>query len=115
MNETIRDYIKRRVRWALVIGAGAWVALALTGLTGITNPAVAGLGFAVFFAAILAIQFIKCPRCATRLGQVAMLIGPLWSGKKSINFCPYCGVNLNELREPRRSSEAPVRAVNPIK
>ena len=115
MNETIRDYVKRRVRWALAIGIGAWLLIAATRVTRAENLWLTLCAFAVFFGAIVSIQWIKCPRCATRLGQVAMLIGAVWSSRKTINFCPYCGVDINEPREPRTALGTTARAVNPIK
>ena len=72
MNETIRTYIKARVRWRLAIGIGGWVVVATSVGTRLDNPLVSILGFLTFGGAILALQWIKCPKCAVRLGQIAM-------------------------------------------
>jgi hypothetical protein len=45
MNETIRAYLKRRVRWCLPIGIGGWVVIATSIGTRIDNPIVSILGF----------------------------------------------------------------------
>jgi hypothetical protein len=97
MNETIRAYIKRRVRWCMAIGIGGWAVIATSIGTRIDNPIVSILGFLMFGGAILALQWIKCPRCSVRLGQIAMTLG-VPGLKPQPNFCPYCGVSLDEPR-----------------
>jgi hypothetical protein len=97
MNQTIRAYIKRRVRWCMAIGIGGWVVIATSIGTRIDNPIVSILGFLMFGGAILALQWIKCPRCSVRLGQIAMTLG-VPGLKPQPNFCPYCGVSLDEPR-----------------
>jgi hypothetical protein len=57
-----------------------------------------------FGGAILSTIWIKCPRCSVRIGQSiagAMAIPLL---KPQPNFCPYCGVSLDE---PRMKQLAP--------
>jgi hypothetical protein len=97
MNETIRTYIKARVRWRLAIGVGGWVVVATSVGTRLDNPLVSILGFLTFGGAILALQWIKCPKCAVRLGQIAMTMA-VPGLKPQPNFCPYCGVSLDEPR-----------------
>ena len=58
MNETIRTYIKARVRWRLAIGIGGWVVVATSVGTRLDNPLVSILGFLTFGGAILALQWI---------------------------------------------------------
>jgi hypothetical protein len=106
MNETIRDYLKWRVRWRVAIGVGGWVVVAASIGTRVDNSIVSILGFLTFGGAILALQWIKCPRCSVRLGQIAMTLG-VPGLKPQPNFCPYCGVNLDEPRSTQTT-------INPI-
>ncbi len=106
-NMTIRDYIKRRVRWAMGIGIGSWVLLAIVGPLGAGGyrlaqsllPVFAVVGAIGFGGAFISIMFIRCPKCRASLGQsVAMPTAMRLSGRR-INFCPYCGVSLDEQME----------------
>lgn len=120
MNQTIRDYLTRRIRWCLAFALGGWLLIALGGgLAGylpaaLPRPAIPLLGFAVFFGAIIAMQrWIKCPKCKANLGRtIAMpLAFHLGSGPR-VSFCPFCGVSLDE---PRPGSSDPLASQNPIK
>jgi 4-hydroxybenzoate polyprenyltransferase len=97
-HDTIRARLKRRVRWTMAIGFTGFV-LALLSPLGIPKeyaPFLA-LGPLLFFAAIIIVQwFTKCPKCDTRMGQeMAQRIAFTFFGKTP-NFCPYCGVSLDE-------------------
>ena len=110
MDETIRNYIKRRVRWAIAIGIGGWLLFAVSGFAfpNDENPLVILPGFLVFGGAIFAIQRTKCPRCSVSLGQIGMALAvPVF--KPQPNFCPYCGVNFDE---PRQQHQNPVNPIN---
>ena len=87
MNETIRAYIKRRVRWCLAIGIGGLVVIATSIGARVDNPMVSILGFLTFGGAILAMQWIKCPRCSVRLGQIAVTLA-VPGLKPQPNFAP---------------------------
>jgi hypothetical protein len=114
MNETIRAYLKRRVRWCLAIGIGGWLIIIATSVGGRdAKPIVAMLGFLTFGGAIIAMQWIKCPRCLVRLGQLAMILG-VPGLRPQPNFCPYCGVRLDEPRTPQ-APDTQQTAVNPIR
>jgi hypothetical protein len=97
-NETIRDRLKRRVRWAMAIGLTGF-ALAIVGPFGIPKEyaSLFAIGPLMFVGAIITVQwFTKCPKCDTRLGQeMAQRIAFTFFGKKP-NFCRYCGVSLDE-------------------
>jgi hypothetical protein len=104
---TIREYIKRRVRLAMGIGIGSWVLLAVVGPLGAGGyrlvqsmlPFFAIIGAIGFGGAIISIMFIRCPKCRASLGQtVAMPTAMRLSGRQ-VNFCPYCGVSLDEPME----------------
>jgi hypothetical protein len=92
---TIRDYIKRRVRWTMAIGLGGFILFAFGGgAAGV--PIFAIIGAIGFGGAILLIGNIRCPRCRASLGQtIAMPVGMYFVSDK-VNFCPYCGVSLDE-------------------
>jgi hypothetical protein len=99
VNETIRDYIKRRVRWSMAIGFAGWLVFGSGIVTGnqAISPFVDAVGALMFGGAILAMQWIKCPKCSTRLGQIGMTLA-VPGLKPQPNFCPYCGVSLDEPR-----------------
>jgi hypothetical protein len=114
MNETIRAHIKRRVRWFMAIGFLAWLLIpAWLGVAGDHQPPyVPFVAMAIFAAAALGLQFfVRCPRCKTRLGQIGIQVG-VGILKPTVNFCPYCGVNLDE---PLPNAQAPAQSLNPIK
>jgi hypothetical protein len=121
MNETIRAYLKRRVRWISAVGLLGWLVFPLTAIVlprepghniGGTLPAFGGLLFA---GAIIALNWaIKCPRCCANLGRtIAMPLGLSWGSGPRINFCPYCGVGLDEPRV-KQTSASPPAPFNPI-
>ena len=97
-SETIRDRLKRRVRWAMAIGFTGLL-IAIVGPVGIPKEyaSLIAIGPIMFVGAIFTVQwFTKCPKCETRLGQeMSQRIAFTFFGKKP-NFCPYCGVSLDE-------------------
>jgi hypothetical protein len=111
MDGTIRDYIKDRVRWCLAIGIAGWLAAASDFFwrNQMLTPIVSAAGIIMFGGAILAVQWIKCPKCSTKLGQIAMSLAVPGLRPKP-NFCPYCGVSLDE---PCNQASA-ARPYNPI-
>jgi hypothetical protein len=121
MNESIRAYLKRRVRWIFAVGVLGWLTFPLTAVVRHGEPgnkidaALPVLGAVVFMGAILAFNWaIRCPRCRANLGRtIAMPLGLSWGSGPKINFCPYCGVNLDEprVKEAPAGQQAPV---NPI-
>jgi hypothetical protein len=114
MHETIRNFIKRRVRWFMAIGLLAWLSIPLW--LSVTHereqPYVPFAAMAVFASAALGMQlFVRCPRCKVRLGQIGVQVGINFL-KPTVNFCPYCGVSLDE---PLPHAEDPIRSQNPIR
>jgi hypothetical protein len=101
---TIRDYIRRRMWTWGAVALGSWVlvafgaAISKGGENGALRPLLPLVGFAGFASAIVAMQFfVKCPKCRARLAQtIAMYVAFQWGGKRPVNFCPFCGVNLDE-------------------
>jgi hypothetical protein len=66
MGDTIRDYIKRRVRWDAGVAVVSWLFIALTASTGLLGPkpgSIPFIGFIGFAGAILSFMFIRCPEC----------------------------------------------------
>src|SRR6516164_1083341 len=99
MAETIRAYFKRRTRRTLqlcaVAVAIAVIAMALFafgyvlagGIVGVMAVVISGVG-------LWYLHLTKCPRCLSQLSATASsarLPHP-------INFCPYCGANLDSER-----------------
>jgi hypothetical protein len=109
MDKTIRSVIRRRVWTAAAAAFGGWFILAISGVLKerpSANP-LSILGFILFMGAILFLNFfVKCPKCVRRIGHtIAMPVA--FGGKGAPNFCPFCGVNLDEkIPEPREPSEA---------
>jgi len=120
MNATIRQYIKRRIYWCAAVAFGGWLMFPLGGVIakqlpdGLPKIALPAVGFVMFVGAILALQLlVRCPKCKARLGQtIAMPVAFSWGSGPKVNFCPFCGVNLDE---PLPHSAAVVQSLNPIK
>jgi len=114
MHETIRSFIKRRVRWFLAIAALAWISIPvwLSVTRERQQPYVPFAAMAVFASAALGMQFlVRCPRCKVRLGQIGVQVAFSFL-KPTVNFCPYCGVSLDE---PLPRAEDPLQSQNPIR
>jgi len=96
MAETIRDYFKYRTRRALkIIVVGVAVAAMGIALFGFGYFHVGGvgavIGIVIVFSGLWYLEVTRCPRCLSRLSATASsprLPHP-------INFCPYCGANLD--------------------
>lgn len=114
MGEPIRRYIKKRVLWAWGIGAGAWLVVMLTGVVGTSSNAHQAiiLGFVLVIGAAIAVRFIKCPKCSTKLGQTVAAHIAMPLGRPRFNHCPYCGVSLDGPRPDAPS--APSGSQNPL-
>ena len=98
---TIRAFLASRFRRLMLFGILAWLCAA--GLTlGETShfiPSwIAPIPIFCFAAVVLLVLFwIRCPRCGGRLGQLAGFLNAKERFfQRRINFCPYCGVNLDE-------------------
>ena len=105
MNETIRDRIKRRVRWTMAAGTFGCLASLLAAVSmhgGSLNhrEAVAALtlmGFMLFGGgALWWASWTRCRKCAERIGPEIGMRVAFAIFRKPPNFCPYCGVSLDE-------------------
>ncbi len=103
---TIRDYIKRRVRWGYGIGFVSWLFIAITGNMGFfgTKTGFAAIipfiGVFGFSYAILSIMFIRCPKCRTRIGQSIAMYAAFRLYGPQVKYCPFCAVNLDDEQMP---------------
>lgn len=98
-NMTIGEAINGKLRRAKIVGFLFWLAFAATMFIPREGRVffISMIPFAGFGGTILYIFFfIKCPRCGAPLGQAGATSGSLFSKKTKLNFCPNCGVNLNE-------------------
>jgi uncharacterized membrane protein len=94
--ETIRAHFKRRARRALLLcGVGIVVtAIAIAVFASgyvLTGGVVAVVGVAIVSSGLGYLELTRCPRCLSRISATASstrLPHP-------INFCPYCGSNLD--------------------
>lgn len=117
---SIRQYIKRRVWWCAGIAVCGWLMFPLAGALGkdpdevpVPPAAIVVAGFVLFGGAILVLQrIVRCPRCKARLAQtIAMSVAFSWGSGPKVNFCPYCGVSLDQ---PLPRSQAVAQSQNPI-
>ena len=104
---TIRFQISRKKRGALISGYSG-MALFFLGIILLHESAwpliLMFIGFAVAAVSLLyAFWQIRCPNCKGNIGYVAMYYGTPFSLSKKINFCPFCGINIDaELKQPNQ-------------
>jgi hypothetical protein len=99
---TLRDTIGKRARLLTLAAFGSWV-LAAAGMVLSGNGPLSLIfflpGFVGFLVSIVAlILFVRCPRCRFNFGPLSMQLGslPFGSSARLVNFCPHCGVSLDE-------------------
>jgi hypothetical protein len=99
---TIRDYIQRRGKMARYVGFAYIVVLMIAAFT--LFPALMSdngtLWMVVAMLPLVAVYYVigqltKCPRCQTSLYLMAMQTANPFGGEIP-NFCPHCGVSLDE-------------------
>jgi hypothetical protein len=114
MTQTIRELFKRCVRWCMAIGIGGWLLIALSAVLHADNPLIILAGVAVFGGAVTAVQLIRSPACPARPGHAIAVGVALPACKPVPNYCPYCGVRLEQPRMRRcrstRSADGAARA-----
>lgn len=107
MDETIRDRIRRRIRRCVAVGLGAWLLPAFSmGVIGqLVSPSqienrIAGAfyltGFIVSGGAVLAARRTLCAACSQAIGKMIGMSVAFPFFRKPANFCPYCGVHLDQ-------------------
>jgi hypothetical protein len=94
---TIRDGLRRRKRWVLILLFGAWLVFAFTIIPTAGEPPILAIvpGIAFFGAMIFLGFFIRCPRCRGNLGVLNAGFSKVVPFYTVINYCPYCGVSLD--------------------
>lgn len=103
MSLSIRQYIKRRVWWCSAAAITGWLVLAVGSAAARDLPDVPqglapAVGGFIFLGAILAFNWaVKCPKCKANLSRtIAMTVAYSWGSGPRVNFCPYCGVHLDQ-------------------
>lgn len=98
MPETIRERIKRRVRWTLGAAVLGWLLVASPStVKGSVAIAAAMLGMVLFLGAIISLALVRCPKCSARIGHtIAMPVAFSLGRRQRVNYCPFCGVHLDE-------------------
>jgi hypothetical protein len=103
---TIRDYLKHRTRLVMGAGFAGWLLLPVSAIvTGGRGPPALFflLGFGVFAGAIVLFLFVvRCPKCNAPFGQLAGEIAFRFGVRRQVNYCPYCGVSMDEHYEAPR-------------
>jgi|SRR5687767_13454859 len=94
---TIRDHIARRVAIGYGLAFAGFGLILVLSFVYDGGPGYA-FGFASipFFATIAYMNLgIRCPRCKGNLA-ITPAIYPTFSRKHRFNYCPYCGVDIDE-------------------
>jgi hypothetical protein len=98
---TIRTFLASRFRKLMITGILAWLGCAVAGFCasfGLIPGWIVVIPFIAFFAVVLLmLLWIRCPRCGGPFGQNAGFLN--WRDhflQRRVNFCPYCGVNLDD-------------------
>jgi|SRR6185437_8189362 len=102
MSETIRERLKSRARLCLVLVFGGFVLFMLTPAVYGTGrmasiPVLPFVGLAMALVGMIVMQWlIKCPKCNSRMGQEMSYRLGFSMFRKPPNFCPFCGISLDE-------------------
>jgi hypothetical protein len=98
---TIRDYIKRRVRWALIAFIGLFTGSFL--LPHKTGPLAVVLGVVGTIGAMVAycsVVFLRCPTCRANIGTTIVVPTAFRLFGREVKYCPYCAVSLDQPMPP---------------
>jgi hypothetical protein len=122
MRDTIRRYLKRRVWWCAAVAVVGWLLFPLAALVepllpdSVPKAAIPAVGVILFAGAVLTMQWtVRCPKCKARLGQtIAMPLAFSWGSGPKVNFCPYCGVNLDEAVQGASSVPKSQDPIHPV-
>jgi hypothetical protein len=85
---TIREYIKRRLRWTLLVVIICSLLAAAPGIIGL-------LGTVGLVGACFSVLFIRCPNCRQDIGtHIGIPVAFYFTN--GVKNCPRCGMNLDE-------------------
>jgi hypothetical protein len=96
---TIRTEINKKTRKSMIIGYLGFAIFASSLI--ISNKAdnilfITGIGFAIFLVSILYTLFgIKCIKCNKSIGYITNYSGNPFAISNKIQYCPFCGVNID--------------------
>ena len=101
----IWQYLSRRVRIHFFIAVSAWLMVAIVATTQGESkdspPLLLFVPLIVFAGAVLSLVFfLRCPRCKGRLGHFSQHLFSKKAFFSHINYCPFCGVSLDEPYQP---------------
>ena len=96
---TFRNVLKRKAN-IFFASMAAFYALAIAAVFSVANvpTQIYALSFfALIFAPLVILRwYFRCPRCGGSMGALVANFGPLRFLAKPVNFCPSCGVALDE-------------------
>lgn len=98
---TIRTYFNRRKKRILIALFGCAMTAIVSALLSVRYELLFLLTLLCVAAAIvimcLAVFFgFRCPKCRGQWGYLAMYSGRVFSIRKDLRYCPYCGVELDK-------------------
>lgn len=95
---TIREQIKKRVRFCFLLALLSWALMAAIMLfTSGQYLLCALIGFAGMMGPIIYLtMFVRCPKCRLPLGQTSASLDLNPVAKHQLNYCPNCGLDLTE-------------------
>ncbi len=99
---TIRDMLNKKKRDAAMIYFVAFAILAISILMMISinyKPIILFVVIAsiIWFLSLLYLFFgIRCPKCSNNWGSMTAYFSSPFSIPKKINYCPYCGIKMDE-------------------
>jgi hypothetical protein len=101
---TLRSYIRKRMYWCCAVAVAGWLLIPVAAILGkdvpgtMREPVLPVLGFLMFGGPILVMQrVVRCPKCKANLARtIAMPVAFTWGSGPRVNFCPYCGVSLDQ-------------------
>jgi len=97
---TIREVLARRRTICFIVAFAAWLggAASISFSTSQYDPGWLYAFFIIIFGgALIAIMRLRCPRCSGSLAFTSIrLTGKSKGLSRRIDFCPYCGVSLDQ-------------------
>jgi exosortase/archaeosortase len=97
---TIRESLTKKKRKVSIIAFAAWIIFAFGSILNSKHYAEMSIfipTFVIFMACVAYLLFgIRCPKCKGIMGYVISYTSSPFSISKKINYCPYCGQDLNK-------------------